>query len=285
MAKREQAGSTAQAGVRTGTGRSKLRKTGTVASAVAALLLVASCSTSTSNGKANGQPDSSTTAAAGATTTAAATTEAPSTTVATTVTKTDLDRLLPLASDLGTDYKIDDSTDSSDDDSAFDDAVEKACPALSDVLGNADDDDANDAKRDFTTEDGRSISVSLTPDISTGSVKSKSDLEAMVDGVSDCKDISFTSDNIDFTMKLTMRTDDSFGDFGSVMDFQATGKSPQIPGAIEIDGMARMFAVGKIGASIFASSGLDQSTLEKIPLDDDVVASVTKQLESDISKL
>lgn len=242
---------------------------------VAALALVASCTKSVST-TTNSTVSTSTVASTGTTT-------APSTTPSTAVTLTeaDLEALLPTVADVGSGYRIAVDDDSGDDEeSEMDDAMEQACPAFA-ALADSDADDAPDAERSFeaVADDGRSIDVNLSGDLSTSTVPDRASMQQAIDAINACDTIETTSEGIHFTGTLSIRADDSHGDFGAVLEMKWVGEHEQLPGPIRLDAVMYLVAVGDVGMTVAAFGGTEPDTFASIPPDADVAEKLVGRLE------
>lgn len=243
---------------------------------MAALAVVASCSTTVKTDTAS----SSTTTGARDATTVVETT-APPTTVAP-LTKADLERLLPVASDVGAGYEMIDESDSGSDsgDGEFDKVMADACPSLVDLIGAPENnsDSPDKAERSFSTEDGRTVSVELDPDLTDAKVTSAAEMRKVVDAVNSCDNLKFSNNGVDFTMSLTMRTDKTFGDFGGILELSVHGESAQLPKPLDLNGVVRMFVSHGVGVTVSAMGGVDTETFDAVPADSDAVETIAKQI-------
>lgn len=252
-----------------------------VAILVATLLVTASCSKSVSS--------SSDTTAPGSTTATTATTAAAAT--STTVAATDeidadaLEAILPTAADIGSDFREVDDDEDEDDDGSFSAAIDESCPALGELVDDDEDGDEGGVGRDFEATDGRSFTVDLKPGVSESNVPDEAALREVVDAVNDCDRIEFSSDGIDFAVGLAMELDDAVGDGGVVYAMHVIAGPPEQPEAMEFSAYARMFVLDDIRVVVSAMGSVDRSTLETIPADEDLVESISGQLETDLADL
>lgn len=250
-----------------------------VACLVAAVLVVASCSKSVSSSGDTTTPGSTT-----------ATTAAPAASSTTPAAPDEIDvealeALLPTTADVGADFRevIDDDDD--DDDGSFSAAIDESCPALGELVDDDEADDDGDVGRDFETADGRTFTVDLKPGVSESNVPDEAALREVVDAVGDCDRIEFSSDGIDFAVGLAMELDDTFGDGGVVYAMHIVAGPPERPEALEFSAYARMFVLDDIRVVVSSMGSVDRATFETIPHDEDLVESISGQLEGDLGEL
>lgn len=257
--------------------KSKCLKNSIRVGAVALILVgAASCSKSTTSSTAT---TLATSTSAQAATTTPPTSAAPETSL---VTAADLADLLPSAEDIGPDYRID--TESDDDDDS-DKTFEKACPEVAELMKMDTDSDSSDIERNFTTDDDRSVGVSISKAIDTTPVANEEKLAKMVDAVNKCGVVHETQNGTDLTVTMSMDKDGSFGDFGGVLTIKMHAESPMLPAPMDIEGKIRVFAVGNVGVMISAIGGVDSDTGVSVPADYDVIATQATRLEQGIADL
>jgi hypothetical protein len=212
-----------------------------------------------------------------------------------TATREQLEALLPTAEEVGSEYELDESSadgddddgDDEDEDDEIDRQFEEACPGIADLdfldSGSGADDDA--ASATFTTEDDREVEVNLDPLLDE---LNEDNVDALVDALADCTDIEVTDED-GFTLAIDIRAerDDTFGDFGLRMDFEATVTAMGFEIPLTFAGQA--FSVDGIGVTISATSGIieDDEAMEltPVPFDEDVLASVSELMAERVGSL
>lgn len=206
---------------------------------------------------------------------------------ASSITVADLEKLLPTAAQVGPDYRVDSSNDGNgDEDVAMSDAMDKACPDAGALL-DAQNNDGPTADRSFTTDDSRSVEVQFEPGNSDMSgIGNEAELDKLVAALNSCKTISYTDkDGLHFELTLKAKKDSSFGDIGIVMDMDMMLSGDLLPKEVPFSAHFRIFQQGAVTVTVSASSGLDQATLEAVPADVDVLETLSKKADDDVSRL
>ncbi|MFN8017753.1 MAG: hypothetical protein U0P45_06490 [Acidimicrobiales bacterium] len=198
--------------------------------------------------------------------------------------------ILPTAKEVGEGYEVSDTKDgtgptttttSDPADDEMDAKMNEACPAfakLDKALSGKDNDD--EVAKTYKTADGREMEIEIDP---TPTTFTEANIDKMVDAINGCSDITFSSDGVDITMKLTAKRNDTVGDYGVDLSMAATFQMMGIPMQLGFTG--RFFAVDGVGVSITASGGFDQETGNPVEGDVDRVDPLAKDLESRVQSL
>lgn len=249
-----------------------------LAVAATSAFLLAGCSTSGGSDAAPSTtkaPKSSTTIADETTTTTEADDpgEGPS--------SEDLEALLPTAADLGDDWEVDDSAVDSDEDDETDKALEEQCPGTAAFTLNDDEDD--DVQANFANTDNSRMEVSVTP---SANDLSDEDLEAAVEAINDCDDITLTdSDDITTTFTFSADLDPDYGDQGIRLEAEVTLEGGTIPQPVTLMVYAVFFRYGSAGVSVTGTDGIDEATFEPIDVDTDLLLELADDLDQKVSEL
>ena len=209
----------------------------------------------------------------------------------------ELEALLPTAEEVGSDYTEqapdtgddgEDSADSTDDE--MDQKFEEACPGISELefldMGSSDDGEDDSVTASFATDDDREVEVTLDPTLDQ---LNEDNLDTLVDALDGCDDIEVTDEEegFSFTISLQAERDDTYGDFGLAMTFEATIAFFGMEIPLTFAGQA--FSVDGIGVTVSATSGVieDEEAFEMtpVPYDADVLADLSALMEERVGSL
>lgn len=257
-----------------------------LATVVAAVLLLATaCS-------AGGDDDAGTTTTSGdpaVTTTTTGdddpvtTTEADDAPPADRLTAEDLEAILPDAAELGDGWEEApaDDEDTDEGDAPEDQAIEEQCPEAA-GLGGDDDEDDEEVVRTFTDADGAEVEVSLSP---TAEEIDPDELSTLVDALNDCGTLTVEGDDgSTTTYDFEAAIDDERGDQGLRAQIGLTLELPEV-GVVELTLYVLSYRDGDVGVSISGFDGLDQATVEAIPIDPDVLVTVADGIDERLAEL
>ena len=250
-------------------------------------LLVAGCGTSGGDDAAPAASDSTTTSPDGGATTSPD--KATTTTKAhRPVSQAQLESIMPTAADIGPDYEVKASTDDPTDTTTTtpgdvdpsDKAFEDACPKAKALDLMTDEANPDEATVEFSTNDDRGIEVDLDP---TPGPMSEEKLDQIIDAFNDCGTVSYTDpDTGKVSMKLSAKKLEGVGDYGVDVSLNASMELFQIPITIGFRGY--IYVVDGVGVTVTASDGLDPSTFETTPSDQDLLpklaAEMTKRVKT-----
>ncbi|WP_426573371.1 hypothetical protein [Aquihabitans sp. McL0605] len=241
---------------------------------IAASLLFAGCGTSGGDDAATDDDGAAvTTTAADSSTTEAQ--HAP-------VSKADLESILPTADDIGPAYTVKEpdheqggTTTTTVAEDPADAALAKACPEAA-KLGLMDDEVNDDeVAREFSTQDGRGIEITLDP---TPTGMSDAAVDDIVEALNSCDTITYTDpDSGKVSMDLSAERLADIGEYGVDVSLKASFELFEVPVALEFHGY--LFVVNGVGVTVTASSGLDQSTFETVPADTDRLEPLSIEME------
>lgn len=260
-----------------------------VAVAVTALLLVAGCSSS------GGDDDATTTTADAATTTTpddgsttapddeTTTTEGDDETPTDGPTREDLEGILPEAADVGDgwDEVASDGGDDAGDDEE-DAALEEQCPEAAALGANDETDDAEKAVRSFEDAAGAGVEVKLNP---TAEAIDADELDQLVDAINGCGPIAVDGgDGSTTTFEFEAVVDDEYGDQGLRMQAAVSLELPEV-GVLELTLYFLTYRDGPVGVSISGADGLDEDTLETVPIDPEILVALADGIDADLAEL
>ena len=189
----------------------------------------------------------------------------------------DLSAMLPDVSAIDSSYTAvpSDDDDDSSDSAEIEDAMEEACPEAAALFEEDDEDDS--VEQEYAGELERSITVGFDP---TPRNLDEGTIDDAVAAISSCETVTLTQDGMDMTIDLAAERDDMFGDRGVLMTMNLSMSHPQLPAPIQLEMRGRIFQVGSLGAEVSITSGFDETTLEPVPGDFDLLDTLAAELET-----
>ena len=211
---------------------------------------------------------------------------------ATTVTSQELEAILPTAEDIGPAYtvKADDGGDDEDDvttttepgeqdpnEAAFD----KACPKAKELDLMDDEVNEDEVGVEFETEDDRGIEVTLDP---TPGTMDEDSLDQIIEAFNDCGVVEFEDPQSGpVKMELSAKRLDDLGDFGVEVKLDTELTLFGVPISVGFHGY--LFSVDGVGVTVTSSTGLDPSTFGTVPGDDDLLPTISDEMETRVKTL
>lgn len=240
-------------------------------------LVVAGCSTSGGDGEAE---SSTTTPTKGSTTTTAGgdkTTTTGGDDPADGPTRDELEAILPAADDIGSGWTEDTSPDDNENTS-----FEDQCPEVAD-LDLDDNNDSDKVERKFKDGEERQLEVALNP---SAEALDQDQLEEFVDTINGCGAITDTDDQgVTTTFDLEAETDSDYGEQGIRLQADVTVSGGDLPKDFTLTLYALLWREGTVGVQLTALDGIDESTLETVPFDTDVLTDVADDVDAQVKDL
>lgn len=257
-----------------------MRRATLIALTALALLLVG-CGTS-------GGSDSAETDSGGATTTA----DDGSSSEPKAVTSKQLEKILPVAADIGEGYEVSDTTrpgasttttpgGSTTAPDPMEAEMKKQCPKAAELDFLDDTDTTNDEVGvEFKNAKDQGIEVSLDP---TAGPINEENIDQVIEAFNDCGTLNVTDPDMgEMEMKLSAKPLE-VGDFGADITLNAKLDLFGVPVTLDFHGY--IFSVDGVTVSVTAISGLDSTSMEPTPLDDERLPDLAAEMEDRVKSL
>jgi hypothetical protein len=193
---------------------------------------------------------------------------------ATKLSKAELRKALPNATQVGAGYKVDSSNSDNSSDPKSDAAFAKACPEVKELGLNNKKDDKKDIKADFIAKDGRSITTSF--DLTPKNLE-KNKLDTVIGAINKCDTVRYASaDGTKVEIDLSAKRDDSHGDAGLRFKLQARGDVQGKKFSVDSEGL--IFTLDGIGVQVMTQGSVDQTDLSSIPPDTGKIDDLAKTM-------
>ncbi|CAN5515333.1 hypothetical protein BH10ACT1_BH10ACT1_32570 [soil metagenome] len=194
-------------------------------------------------------------------------------------TSDDLEAILPTAADIGSGWSVDPDDDG--DSTQTDDQLDEQCPDVA-ALEDLSDEDL-DVEQDFTNDDNQQVVVKLNP---SARAVSDDELDEYVDAANACTG-SIVDDEDGTTTKFAFdvsRTDE-FGDQGIQIEGTITVSGGGLPKPVTITIYNLNYRIGSVSVEVSGQDGIDGATYASVPFDPDLLVTLGRDLESQVSEL